>query len=144
MNNPNLITGVLGLVFIAIGLMIKLGLWKKYFWRTRGGMYGYMPLGMLFILYSYQEEAQLLGSRYWMYLAAFGILIAIAVWWSVRPPAFLKPEWVLWVEAHPRHVIDRMRKDAENDPDWVRHTTSQETIDQWAKELTRFNGMKRK
>lgn len=145
MNNPKLITSLLGLAFIGIGLMIKFGLWKKYFWRTRGGMYGYIPLGLLFILYSFQEEAtQLLGSRYWMYLAGFGVLIAIAVWWSLRPPGFLKPAWVHWVESYPKHVIDRMRKEAESDPEWVRHTSSQESIDRWAKELTRINPQKRK
>ena len=38
-----------GVCFFALGLAARFGLWKKWYWSSRGTIYGYIPLGMVFI-----------------------------------------------------------------------------------------------
>jgi len=76
-----------------------------------------------------------LGASFWMFQSLFGVLILLGVWWSLRPPAFIKPAWVRWVETHPKDVRQAMERAATDDPTWEQHVTSQEAVEAWARAL---------
>jgi hypothetical protein len=136
--DPELLLQVLGLAFIAVGLAVRMGLWKKWYWKTRGTVYGYIPLGLLFLIYSFNDlAAERLGSRYFLFQVAIGLVIALGLWWSVRPPELIKPAWVRWVERHSQAVRLVMAQDADQDKEWERHVASPEAVDAWAKALQR-------
>lgn len=145
MFDPNLLLIAFGFAFIAIWLTMRLGRWKKWYWKSRGGVYGYLPLGFLFLLYAFREQAaELLGDAFNpLSIAVFVLLGALAVWFSLRPPAFIKPAWIRWVEAHPKHVINAMRNAVEEEDNWEEHVLSQEAVNQWAKAVTRKTSKKK-
>jgi hypothetical protein len=134
--DPTLLLQAFGLIFLGVGMAARLGVWKKWYWRTKGSMYGYMPLGLMFLLYSFYEPVkERLGTSFWMFQSLFLVLIAIGAWLSLRPPAFIKPTWVRWVEAHPKDVRQAMERAATDDPTWEQHVTSPEAVDAWARTL---------
>jgi hypothetical protein len=127
---------LLGFGFIAAGLVARFGTWKKWFWKMRRGVYGYVPLGLLFILFTYNTQAEeRLGSYYFLYLAAFVILGICVIWFSQRPPAVLKPPWVKWLEAHPPRILKLMEQQVEDGEEWEPHVANQEAVNAWARSL---------
>lgn len=127
---------LLGFGFVLIGLAARLGYWKKWYWKTSTAAYGYIPLGLVFILFSYNELAEgQLGDRYFLYLIGFGFLAICVVWFTQRPMNFLKPRWVRWVEVHPARIRKLMEQQVEDGEDWEHHIESQETVDAWARRL---------
>ncbi len=132
--DPRLLLQAFGLIFVGLGAAARLGLWKQWYWKSRGTVFGYIPLGALFLVYSFNSLAvDRLGSRYFLFQALIGLLIVLGLWWSLRPPALVKPVWVRWLERHPKNVIQAMARAAEEDKDWEQHVVSQEAIDRWAK-----------
>jgi hypothetical protein len=127
---------VFGLVFLAMGVAVELGFWKKWYWRSQGKAYGYIPVGLLFILYSFNTQAQeRLGANYWIFNVLFGALAVLAVWLFFRPPAFVRPAWVRWVEAYPPETYKAMQQAALDDPNWDKHMSSPEAVDEWVRSL---------
>ncbi len=127
---------ILGLGFMLAWAAVRLGYWKGWYWRTRGGAYAYLPLGVLFILYTYQGQArELPGAGHTLYLALMVLLAGVCVWWSARPPAFVKPAWIRWIELHPAKVRQAMAQAVEAGEAWEPHVRSQADVDAWAKSL---------
>jgi len=127
---------LLGLGFILAGLVARLGTWKKWYWKTPKAIYGYIPLGLLFILFSFNELAEeQLGSRYFLYLIGFAVLGVCVVWFSQRPMDFLKPKWVRWVEAHPKRIRNLMVDQVDDGEEWEHHLESEESVNAWARSL---------
>ena len=134
--DPSLLLQAFGLIFLTLGMAARLGIWKKWYWRSKGSMYGYIPLGLLFLLYSFYEPMKArLGASFWMFQSLFGVLILVGGWWSVRPPGFIKPTWVRWIEVYPRDVRQAMERAATDDPSWDQHVTNPEAIEAWARAL---------
>ena len=101
-------------------------------------IYSYIPIGLIFLLVSFQDQAkEQLGTNYWIYQAGYAIPVAVAIWWVARTPAFVKPDWVKWIEASPPNIYQAMQADALADPEWERHVTSQKEVEAWAKSLER-------
>ncbi|MGC8787649.1 MAG: hypothetical protein ACP5Q1_09530 [Anaerolineae bacterium] len=127
---------IFGVTFAALGLAARLGLWKNWYWRSRGTVYGYIPLGLLFVLYSFNALAVArLGSYYVLYQGLFALLIACGLWWTVQPPAFIKPAWVRWIEAYPKDVYQMIEKAVESGADWEANVATPEKLEQWIKSL---------
>ncbi|MGD2166178.1 MAG: hypothetical protein PVH50_11705, partial [Anaerolineae bacterium] len=97
-----------GLVFVGMGLAARLGLWKGWYWRTRGGSYGYVPLGLLFFVYSRREALTALAGTELAFYGLFGLMLLLGLWWSFIPPDFVKPRWVRWIEAQPERAQEAM------------------------------------
>ncbi len=134
--DPQTLMILFGVVFMAIGVAARLGQWKTWYWRTRGSVYGYMPLGLLFILYAFNERGlERLGRYYVLYQGLMVLFIAVGVWWSLRPPEFVKPTWVRWVEAYPKNVYQAMQKAVEDGQEWEPHMASREDLEAWVKTL---------
>ena len=144
--NQQLLIQALGACFVAVGLAARLGLWKNWYWHSRGLIYSYVPLGLVFILYSFNDlAAERLGSSYvyqWLsyyvllYQGLIVLLIIVGIWWSGRPPGFVKPTWVRWVEGYPKKVYKALaRAVEEGEEDWESHVASQEALEAWVKAL---------
>jgi hypothetical protein len=130
------LTQAFGVIFLGLGLAARLGMWKKWYWGSRGAAYGYLPMGLVFVVYSFNDRAaQLLGSRYVLFQAGLVLLGLCALWWTVRPPAFVKPAWVRWVEAYPPNLLDAMAKAVKRGEEWEPHMSNPESIDAWVKSL---------
>lgn len=127
---------MLGIGFAGAWLFVRMGYWKRWYWRTRGGVYAYLPLGVVFFLYTYQDQAQAsLGSSYFLFVVGIILLALVCVWWSLRPPKIVQPAWVRWVEAHPKRIREGMAREAELNEDWEKHVQSQEAVDAWARSI---------
>ena len=134
-----MIIRMLGLFFTLFGIAIRLGYFKKMYFGSRGGIYGYIPMGLLFILYTYYESVAAVHSESVTYFyIAFGFLIVCVLYLSIRKPRWIKPKWTLWVEKYPKKVIDAMAEDVKNNPDeWEKNTIDEESIKKWAKRVSR-------
>jgi hypothetical protein len=109
--DTQLLLQAFGFIFIGIGVVARLGMWKQWYWRSKTSVYGYIPLGLIFLLVSYHDLAQeRLGLNFWIYQAGYAVPILLAVWWVARTPAFVKPNWVRWIEAYPPKSLKRCKK----------------------------------
>jgi hypothetical protein len=136
--DTQLLLQAFGIIFIGLGVVVRLGTWKKWYWRSKTTIYSYIPIGLIFLLVSVQDLAkEQLGTNYWIYQACYAIPVALAIWWVARTPAFIKPAWVRWIEAYPPKIYQAMQEDALADAEWERHVTSQKEVEIWAKSLER-------
>ena len=127
-----------GFIFFALGVLIRFGTWKKWYWRTKGSAYSYLPIGVIFLLYSYNDKAQAaMGVNFWIYYVFYAIPVIVGIWWVVRTPTFVKPVWVRWVEAYPKETYFAMEQAALDDTNWDRHITSKEDVEAWVKSIDR-------
>lgn len=125
-----------GIFFLAVGLAARLSVWKGWFWRQQRMVYGYIPLGLLFIIFSFNDQAKAwLGSNYLLFQILAGLMLVVGAWWSARPPRFVKPPWVHWVEAHPKRVVEAMIQAVKDGEEWGRKVESQEAVEAWARAL---------
>jgi len=125
----------LGVFFIVVGILVRFGIWKSWYWRSRGGAYAYVPMGMVLILYTYIQDIKIMGGYiYYGYIAIFLILIALTVYFSLKPPGWVIPKWVKWVEKHPKTVVKAMKDAAfDGDLDWKGNVDDEESVDKLAK-----------
>jgi uncharacterized membrane protein len=134
--DPTLLIMAFGVIFISLGIAARLGLWKKWYWQSHGSAYGYIPIGCLFIFYSYYDTLKIiLGANSWLFPVLFGLLAALGIWWSVRPPSFIKPKWVRWIEKHPSNLVEAMKRAANQSTDWECYITNEEAVDAWARTI---------
>jgi hypothetical protein len=136
--NVRLLMQIMGLVFMGTGLAARLGIWRGWYWRTRGTVYSYMPVGIAFLIFSVLEIVRQRFPVYYLPYQVLGAFVfAVGVFWTLRPPAFVKPPWVRWVEVHPKRVKNAMSEAVRHEQDWTRHIESQEAVNSWAKALER-------
>jgi hypothetical protein len=129
---------LLGIAFALAWLFVRLGLWKGWYWRSRGGVYAYLAFGAMIYLYTYRDRAQEILSEYAPAYTIIMILLAVTcVWWSLRPPSIIKPTWIRWVEAHPKRIRRAMADETEKLDDWQEKVESKESVDEWARSLKR-------
>jgi hypothetical protein len=128
---------IMGGLFIVIGILVRFGLWKSWYWRSRGGAYAYVTMGMVFILYAgISRISEQGGIIYYLYIALFLLMIGLTVYFSLRPPAWMKPTWVTWIEKHPKSVVKAMKEAAQDsDFDWKERVVDEKSVDLWAKKF---------
>jgi len=136
--DADLILTILGIGLMIFGLYVHFGTWKDWYWKTRGGIYGYVPLGLMLVVESNYIRVIPDAPRY-VSLTILGLLAALAIYLKVKTPEWAKPDWVRWLESQPTHVRQAMQKDALSDKNWARHTTSLAAVELWAKELKKGN-----
>ncbi len=132
--NPQLIISIIGIVFIALGISVRTGWWKKWYWQTRGGAYGYIPMGLLFLLYAYEGRLAQYFNNY-VLIAVYVVLAILVVYLSLRPPRWIKPSWICWIEELPAATQKVLRNHAKDDNDWMEFVNSRESLQKWAKQL---------
>lgn len=134
--DTTLLLQAFGLVFLGLGVVIRTGTWKRWYWASKTSGYSYFPIGIVFLMYSFNDQVSArLGSLAWIYLACYAIPVGVGIWWTVHPPTFVKPKWARWVEAYPEKAYQAMKKDALADPRWERHVASENSLRDWARSL---------
>jgi hypothetical protein len=129
---------MLGVFFALFGIAIRLGYFKKMYFASKGGIYGYLPMGLLFVVYSYYEEFKTVNPDSMLYYyVVFGVLIALTLYLSIAKPKWMKPIWVGWVEKHPAKVINKMTEAIKTDTEWEKNLVNEAGVDAWVKKLTR-------
>jgi hypothetical protein len=136
--NINIFIPLLGAIFVLAGIYIRMGNIKQLYWKTRRSMYGYIPLGLVFILVGYYPNFAVQARYlYYGYIVVLAVMVVFTLYVSTKPPEFMKPTWVKWIEKHPKNVQKAMRRDAEVDDEWKQRVNSEADVDAWAKELAR-------
>ena len=127
-----------GILFLALGLAARLSIWRGWFWKQQSMVYGYIPLGLLFVIFSFSDQVKAeLGSNYIAFQVLAGLILVMSVWLSARPPDFMKPPWVRWVEKHSKRVVEVMIQEVKDGEDWRGKIESEETVDAWARAIRR-------
>ena len=132
--NPQLIISIIGVVFMALGISVRTGWWKKWYWRTRGGVYGYIPMGCLFLLYAYESKVVQHVNNF-VLVAVYVVLATLVVFLSLKPPKWIKPTWIRWIEEMPAATQKAMRNHAKEDDEWMDFVDSRESLQKWFKQL---------
>jgi hypothetical protein len=134
----NFFIPLIGVAFILVGIYIRMGYMKQVYWKSRRSMFGYIPLGLVFILVGYYSTySNKAPYVFYAYIALLVILVVLTVYLTSRPPNFIKPEWIKWIEKYPKKIQKAMKGDTEVDDDWKQRVTSEADVDAWAKELAR-------
>jgi hypothetical protein len=132
--DAQLITLIVGLIFVGLGIAVRLGTWKGWYWRTRGGVYGYIPMGIMFMVYAYQE-ALFMDMNVFIPIILYSLLGILVVFLSLRPPRWVKPAWILWLEELPKASLKAIHKAVNDGDEWQSHVSSQRDVQDWAKSL---------
>jgi hypothetical protein len=136
--NLNYLISIMGGIFVLLGIFIRLGHMKQVYWKSPRSMVGYIPLGFVFALAGFYEPASKAApTMFYAYLGLFAIVVGLTLYFAIRPPKFIKPAWVLWVEKHPHAVQKAMAADTENNENWKQNVTSEAAVNSWAKQLGR-------
>jgi len=136
--DSNIFVPLLGAAFVLLGIYIHLGNLKQLYWKSRRSMFGYIPLGLVFILVGYYPSfANPGGYLFYGYIVVVAIMAVFTLYVTSRPPDFIKPTWIKWIEKHPKNVQKAMRLDVDVDDEWKQRVTSEAAVDAWAKELAR-------
>ncbi|MCC7129494.1 MAG: hypothetical protein B6D39_07175 [Anaerolineae bacterium UTCFX2] len=136
--DPNLAVSVLGVLFVFVGVFIRLGNMKPVYWKSPRTMVGYIPLGILFILASIYDFVSKQGVYiFYAYIALIVIVAGLTIYITSRPPNFLKPTWIRWIEKHPRPIQKAMAADVGVNDQWQQNVISEAAVDAWAKQLSR-------
>jgi hypothetical protein len=134
----NFVVPLLGAAFVFIGIYIRMGNLKQVYWKSRKSIFGYIPLGLVFILAGYYEKASKLEPVFfYAYIALFAIVAGLTLFVAARPPDFIKPNWILWIEKHPNNIQKAMQAEVQENEDWKQKVISEVEVDAWAKQLAR-------
>jgi len=122
--------------FVVAGLAAVLGLWKGFYWRMRNAAYGFVPLGLLFVVYGLSRPAKAsLSASYRIYELLGVLLLVVGVWLSMRPPEQIKPAWVRWIERYPPRAQAAIHQAVAAGAEWKPHVSSQESLQAWVQTL---------
>lgn len=145
--DPQLLIRLFGAAFVGLGIAARSGWWKDWYWHGRSSAYSYVPLGLLCLLYSLDEMfIARLGVQRWLVQGIYGGLIIVGFWWLARPPTWIQPTWVRWVEGCPEEAQHAMAAAVERKVEWKSHMTNREQVEAWAKAMlaTQSAGRSRK
>lgn len=136
--DTNWLLRLLGAFFILAGLAGLSGRWKNWYWRSQKTIYGYVPLGVLFILTSFETQLlQWLGKATWAIWVIYSLLLALGMWAFIRPPKFLKPAWTHPIEEQPPWVYKAMSSEVKAGKEWRPRVETPHAIEDWIKEIKR-------
>jgi len=136
--DPNFVIPLMGAAFIFFGIYIRLGNLKQVYWKSRRSSTGYIPLGLVFLAAGlYDSASRQPAVIFYLYVALFLVLIGLTFYCTARPPEFLKPNWVHWIEKHPKTVQKAMAAEVGDGNEWKQNVISESAVDAWAKQLSR-------
>jgi len=127
---------IIGAFFLIVGIVVRLGLWKDWYWKGLRTVHGYLPMGILFILLYFNPQiSQIIQSKFLNYYLPIIVLLGMSAWFSARTPEYIKPTWITWIENYPPRVVDEMKKDVKAGVDWVDKVKDKSSVDAWARQL---------
>jgi hypothetical protein len=138
---------LLGLVVLIVGILIRKGQWRAYYWFIpfsyyRNVAYGSIPLG---IAISIIGIGPLFYDTPWIVflrILVIGLgLLGIFMW--IFQPKFAKPDWINWLEANHYDVLPELRQEVLRIgiKDWNRKIKNRTDLEAWIKEVRRKRGL---
>ncbi len=106
---------ILGLLFLGVGISVKLGGFRSHYWIQPIGyyrtiIYGFPPLGIASMLVGvgplFYETIWIIPLR--ILLVFFGLL-GIFMW--LFEPRFAKPDWINWLEDNHSDILPELRQE---------------------------------
>ena len=141
--NTQLLLQAFGFIFIGLRVIVRFGTREEMVLALQDDDLQLHPDWIDFLAGELSRPGQrAVGTNYWIYQAGYAIPVAVAIWWVARTPAFVKPDWVKWIQAFPPNIYQAMQADALADPEWERHVTSQKEVE--ASGQNRLRGRKPK
>lgn len=147
-----IVVGGLGVLFLGVGIMIRLGLWRSI--CAVKGYPVYMPRALIFVFIPMGFAALSIGLVPLLPIqpenrgdvityATIPLLIAtyiLAMW----QPWWLKPAWLRWLEKEHGDILEILWEDVREDPwGWERRVRTREDLEEWVAEVRRKHGLER-
>ena len=134
--DTNILLRIFGGFFILAGLLGMLGRWKGWYWHSQNSIYGYPPIGLLFIVTSFEQPL-----RTWMpfgnagLIGLYSIILVLGMWGFVKPPRFFKPHWIQVIEEQPKAVYRLMAEQARKNKEWRKWAANDVALADWIKSV---------
>jgi len=137
-DNVQIVMLIFGLLFLATGIVVRVGFWKDWYWKGLKLAYGYIPMGLLFVFWYFKPNIlQNIESEFFSYQLPTAILLILSAWFSGRTPKLMKTRWVNWIESNPNRVVEGMTEEVKSGVDWVDKVKSQQAVGAWARAVRR-------
>jgi hypothetical protein len=131
----------LGAAFLSLFLLIRLGLYKSWFvTKTLPGhisarmFYSTFPLGIEFLFWSILPILPGYDNRNWdIWDAVFFILLLLPLYFLWRPPQWVVPAWVKWIEKEYGYCLDILAEEGQQMGrwEWESQVRTQEGMQVW-------------
>ncbi len=142
--------GGMGFLFLAVGMVILLGIWRNIHavkgfpvYMPRALVLIYIPMGLtvlslwLILILPIANEAR---GNLVMYVSIPLLIITyiLAMW----QPCWLKPAWLRWLEKEHGDIIELLWEDVRKDKwGWERRVRTQVDLQAWVAEVRRKYGL---
>jgi hypothetical protein len=136
------------IVFFTLGIGGRLGYFKSHYigkpvpgLPARTLAYAYVPAG-LFVLFL--VAANHFSVSRWrdtpLGLAVLSGFLIILLVPMLRPPRWLKPDWINWLEDNYGHVLPQMYQEANRTSNWSSRMKTQADVEAWADQVAQKCG----
>lgn len=134
--DTRIILVLMGGGFLVGGILGISGIWKRWYWRSPRMIYAYMPIGIMFFLAALEQSVDLVQeSTKRIIYASYFVLLGIAVWWLITPPAFIRPAWIRRIEEEPKWVYRAMVAAIKDGEDWSTKVATLEVLSKWIQSI---------
>jgi hypothetical protein len=131
---PKIFILLLGFFFSATGVAGLSGRYKRWYWNSRRMVYAYFPFGILFILAAVGQTYSDPGIGRCFYIAEIAVF-AVAAWWALWPPRFIRPAWIRRIEACPKEVYETMVKSVKDGKEWHSKVETSDSLEKWIRTI---------
>jgi hypothetical protein len=136
--------GAVGLLFIVMGVLIRIGRFKRWYlvaddsmFYHKAAYYAFIPWGLASLLLT--TLPFLPTGRAGQDLVEYVIfsLMGIGVLLTFWQPRWLKPDWVRWLEENNQDILDLVIEEGRKTKDWGKMVATQEGLEAWVAEVRR-------
>lgn len=143
--NTTLLLVAFSTVFIGMSLLARTGKWKNWYWRSPRRVYPYLPLGLLFLLATFDDQLRaFFAPNEWLVTAIYALFMALVIWFAIAPPRVLKPNWVRIIEEHPPQVYQELARQAVQSEEWREHVRDEASLRLWVEQARSMTAKKKR
>lgn len=133
---------LMGICFFAAGIAGISGKWKRWYWTSRRIAFAYLPFGLLFLLAAVGQTIS--DSTLTLVLQVIEFLVlAVAIWWIVRLPQFMIPNWIKMIEMRPRMTYDAMAASVKAHEEWHSKVETPQALERWIQSIEKRSQKKK-
>ncbi len=146
--NMLLILLVTGLIFLIVGIVVRLGWFKPLFLAKgipilmpRALQNISIPLGFVLLAIVFTDFAPTVQLRQMLFVWGVGPLFIASLIMAVWSPRWLRPRWLVYLEDEYGSVMWHLLDEAEEDVrGWTRRVRTQARLEEWAEETRKKLG----
>jgi branched-subunit amino acid ABC-type transport system permease component len=137
-----LIIIIIGVPFLAFGMLVQLGRYKKWYLHEGDPLYNpkefayvCIPSGLMFIFMGTALLLPMYGMRqavFWGLAFPLCVAVMVLLFWL---PDWIKPAWVRWLEKEHGDILLLLLRQARRTPDWEQRVATQEGLEAWVAEV---------